>query len=199
MMMPDPRPVLRLASASPRRSALLAQLGLAHEVVASDVDETALPGEAPEALVVRLARLKAEHGAEGGARPALGADTVVCVEGRILGKPRDAADAADMLRLLSGRGHRVLSGVALVTRGRTATALSASTVVFRPLTDREIEEYWASGEPLDKAGAYAVQGLAARFISHLEGSYSGVMGLPLYETATLLQDAGLLPPLGARP
>jgi septum formation protein len=191
-------PVLLLASASPRRSALLTQLGLAHRVAATDVDESSLAGETPEALVVRLARLKAQRGALGGALPALGADTVVCVDGRVLGKPRDAADAAQMLWTLSGRSHRVLSGVALATQGRTHSALSASTVTFRVLTTAEIDGYWASGEPCDKAGAYAVQGLAARFISHLAGSYSGVMGLPLFETAALLQDAGLLPSLGTR-
>ena len=192
-------PILRLASASPRRSALLAQLGVAHEVAVADVDESARPGEAPEALVVRLARQKAERGAQGSALPALGADTIVCIDGRILGKPRDAADATGMLRLLSGRGHRVLSGVALATGDAVNIALSSSRVVFRELAPDEIAGYWASGEPRDKAGAYAVQGLAARFISHLEGSYSGVMGLPLYETAALLRSAGLLPPLGARP
>jgi nucleoside triphosphate pyrophosphatase len=197
-MTSPPPPVLRLASASPRRSALLSQLGVAHEVTAADVDESPLAGEAPEGLVVRLAGLKAERGARGDSRPALGADTVVCIDGRVLGKPRDADDAACMLKLLSGRGHRVLSGVALFTGEGVRTALSVSTVVFRTLAAREIEDYWASGEPRDKAGAYAVQGLAARFIARLEGSYSGVMGLPLYETATLLQAAGLLPPLGTR-
>jgi septum formation protein len=192
--MPD-RPVLLLASASPRRSALLTQLGVPHAVTVADVDETPRPGEAPETLVLRLAAAKAERGAAGGGMPALGADTVVCVDDLILGKPLDGEDAARMLRLLSGREHRVLSGVALAAAGRTRTALSASIVTFRVLTEPEIAAYWASGEPRDKAGAYAVQGLAARFIAHLDGSYSGVMGLPLFETAALLQDAGMLPPL----
>src|SRR4051812_43323006 len=164
--------LLRLASASPRRSALLTQLGVAHTVVAADVDETALAGESPEALVVRLARLKAERGAAGGRYAALGADTVVCIDDRILGKPRDATDGAAMLRLLSGRQHRVLSGVALAAGDVVRSAVSASTVRFRALTEAEIASYWASGEPRDKAGAYAVQGLAARFIERLEGSYS---------------------------
>lgn len=192
----EPAPLL-LASASPRRSALLTQLGVAHRILATEVDESALPAERPEALVLRLARLKAERGAGGGALASLGADTIVCVDERVLGKPRDAAEAAAMLELLSGREHRVLSGVALAARGAVRTALSASTVRFRTLTAAEIDGYWASGEPRDKAGAYAIQGLAARFIERLEGSYSGVMGLPLYETAALLQAAGLLPPLAA--
>lgn len=196
--MSDADTLLRLASASPRRSALLTQLGVAHEIVGADVDETALPAERPEALVVRLARLKAERGGEGGTRPSLGADTIVCIDKRVLGKPRDADEAAAMLRMLSGRDHRVLSGVALLAGGTVRTALSASTVRFRALTAAEIADYWASGEPRDKAGAYAIQGLAARFIERLEGSYSGVMGLPLFETARLLDAARLLPPLGAR-
>ena len=117
--------------------------------------------------MVRLAQLKAAHGTGHGARPALGADTIVSVDGRILGKPRDAEDGMDMLRLLSGRAHRVLSGVALAWDGQIRTALSASTVRFRVLTLDEITNYWASSEPHDKAGAYAVQGLAARFIERL--------------------------------
>lgn len=196
--MSDADSLLRLASASPRRSALLTQLGVAHEIVAAAVDETALPDERPEALVVRLARLKAERGGAGGARPALGADTIVCIDEHVLGKPRDADEAAAMLRLLSGRDHRVLSGVALCAGGTVRTALSVSTVRFRALGETEIADYWASGEPRDKAGAYAIQGLAARFIERLEGSYSGVMGLPLFETAMLLDAARLLPLLGAR-
>ena len=190
---------LLLASASARRSALLTQLGIPHEIVAADIDETPLDGESPEVLVVRLARLKAARGArlhgDTTGRAVLGADTVVVVDGRILGKPRDAAEAAAMLGLLSGRAHRVLSGVALAAGGAVQTRLSESTVVFRALSAREIAAYWASGEPHDKAGGYAVQGLAARFICRLEGSYSGVMGLPLYETAELLAAAGLLPAL----
>jgi septum formation protein len=192
---------LLLASASPRRSALLTQLGVPHEVAASEVDETPLPGEAPDALVVRLASLKARRGALLCAEPraVLGADTVVVVDQRILGKPRDAADGAGMLRQLSGRAHRVLSGVALAQGDLVRTALCTSEVRFRLLDEQEIAAYWASGEPRDKAGAYAVQGAAARFITHLAGSYSGVMGLPLYETAELLAAAGLLPPMSGEP
>lgn len=194
---------LLLASASPRRSALLTQLGVPHEIAVGDVDETARSDETPEALVVRLARLKAQHVASlrgarvGSPLAVLGADTVVAVEGRILGKPQGSDDAVAMLQLLSGRTHRVLSGVALVRGDEIHARLSVSEVTFRALGDDEILSYWASGEPRDKAGAYAVQGLAARFIARLEGSYSGVMGLPLFETAELLAAAGLLPPLAA--
>jgi septum formation protein len=191
---------LVLASASPRRSALLTQLGVPHEIAVGDVDETVLPDEAPDVLVVRLARLKAQHVASmRGAHtlPVLGADTVVAVDGRILGKPRNAEEAFTMLALLSGRSHRVLSGVALVRGDDIQSRLSVSVVTFRSLGRDEIASYWASGEPHDKAGAYAVQGLAARFIARLEGSYSGVMGLPLFETAELLATAGLLPSLAA--
>jgi septum formation protein len=192
--------LLLLASASPRRSALLTQIGVVHEVLPAQVDETVLPDESAEALVVRLAGLKARHGAArraaGDGRPVLGADTVVVVDDRILGKPRDATDGASMLRQLSGRSHRVLSGVALAHAGAVRTALSISTVSFRALDAAEIAAYWASGEPRDKAGAYAIQGRAARFVTHLAGSYSGVMGLPLYETAELLTAAGLSHGLG---
>src|SRR5690606_32635167 len=123
--------------------------------------------------------------------PVLGADTLVLCAGRVLGKPRDAAEARAMLELLSGRRHEVLSAVALRRHGWQATALSRSEVEFSPLSAQEIEAYWASGEPRDKAGAYAIQGRAALFITRLSGSYSGVMGLPLYETGQLLAEAGL--------
>lgn len=195
--MPNDPPVLLLASGSPRRRELLDQLGVAHRVVTTDVDEQRLPDELPSALVIRLARAKARRGFElaPDAPAALGADTVVVVDGDVLGKPRDAAEASAMLRRLSGRTHEVLSGVALATRSAMTSRLSVSAVAFRDLDDAEIGAYWASGEPRDKAGAYAVQGRAARFIVRLEGSYSGVMGLPLFDTAALLEDAGLLPPL----
>jgi septum formation protein len=190
-------PLLLLASASPRRSALLTQIGVPHEIVPTTVDETVRPGEPPAALVLRLARAKALAGVAGD-RPALGADTVVALGDHLFGKPRDAADAAAILGALSGRAHRVYSGVALAHGGRTATRLSETVVHFRALARAEIDDYWASGEPRDKAGAYAVQGRAAVFISRIEGSYSGVMGLPVFETAELLAEAGLLPAAGAR-
>jgi septum formation protein len=184
-----------LASASPRRRELLAQIGVPHEVLAVDVDEAALPGEAPAALAVRLARAKARAGRirDGGRRAALGSDTIVVLEGEVYGKPRDAADARRMLSALSGRSHLVLSAVALAlpADGPVRDALSVTQVQMRPITPAEIDAYWASGEPEGKAGAYAIQGLGAVFIQHIRGSYSGVMGLPLYETASLLQAAGL--------
>ncbi|MFM1886619.1 MAG: hypothetical protein RL026_1776 [Pseudomonadota bacterium] len=187
--------VLLLASASPRRRELLAQIGVAHEVRPTDVDESPRPGEVAEALVQRLACAKAEAGlAAAGDRPVLGADTIVVLGGRVLGKPRDRAEGLAMLQALSGRRHRVLSAVALACRGwPTQCRLSVSEVSFRAITTAEAEAYWASGEPVDKAGGYAIQGRAAVFIEDLHGSYSGVMGLPLFETAELLAGVGLGP------
>ncbi|HMA12695.1 MAG TPA: Maf family protein [Steroidobacteraceae bacterium] len=187
---------LVLASASPRRRELLTQIGVPHEVLAVDIDESARPGEAPAGLALRLAREKAIAGRAGaaGLRPVLGADTIVVLEGEVFGKPRDAADARRMLMALSGRTHQVMSAVALAlpgTAGAVHDALSVTEVEMRPMTQAEIDAYWASGEPAGKAGAYAIQGLGAVFIRHIRGSYSGVMGLPLYETASLLQAAGL--------
>jgi septum formation protein len=186
--------MLVLASASPRRRELLDQIGVAYVVLAVDVDESAQPGEPPHLLVQRLARAKAlaGRGRDGGARPVLGADTIVVLQGQVFGKPRDAADAARMLRALSGRSHQVLSAVALaMPDGAISTALSDTEVQMRELSPAEIDAYWASGEPEGKAGAYAIQGRGAVFIRHIRGSYSGVMGLPLYETAALLQAQGL--------
>jgi septum formation protein len=186
-----PGPLL-LASASPRRRELLAQIGVAHEVLAVDIDESALPGEAPAALAVRLARAKAVAGRErdGGGRAVLGSDTIVVLDGLVFGKPRDAADARRMLASLSGRSHQVMSAVALAGPGSDGAVhhlLSTTEVQMRTLSPAEIDAYWASGEPEGKAGAYAIQGRGAVFIQHIRGSYSGVMGLPLYETALLLQ------------
>jgi septum formation protein len=185
---------LVLASASPRRRELLTQIAVPHEVVAVDIDESALPGEAPVALALRLAREKAIAGRsrDGGRRAVLGADTIVVLDGQVFGKPRDAADARRMLAALSGRSHLVISAVALALPGGAVNdALSSTEVQMRPMTGAEIDAYWASGEPSGKAGAYAIQGGGAVFIQHIRGSYSGVMGLPLYETALLLQSAGL--------
>lgn len=184
-----------LASASPRRRALLAQIGVAHEVLPVDVDETPRPGEVPELYAERMALAKARAVAaiRGLSRPVLGADTCVVLEGRILGKPRGREEGLSMLRRLAGATHRVLSAVALVWEGGQALRLCVSRVRFRALTETEIQAYWASGEPADKAGAYAIQGLGAVFVEHLEGSYSGVMGLPLYETAALLRECGIDP------
>lgn len=196
-----------LASKSPRRSELLRQIGVAHEVVAPDVaggmaevDETPAPGEAPGVYAERIAHAKAREGwerlsAEGvPPHPVLAADTTVAVDGRILGKPASAAEAEAMLSALSGRTHDVYTAVAVASAAGIAVASSRSAVTMRALTPGEISRYVAIGESVDKAGAYAVQGHAAMFIARIEGSYSGVMGLPLYETANLLLDAGLVLP-----
>ena len=200
--------VICLASASPRRSALLEQIGIAHVVAVAEIDETLRAGEAPEAYVLRLSREKAAAIA---ARPAaslglpvLGADTSVVVGDAVLGKPATAAESRRMLEQLSGREHRVLSAVTLHGARGPMSRLSSTTVRFRALASDEIDAYWRSGEPRDKAGGYAVQGLAAIFVEHLAGSYSGVMGLPLFETAALLADigihsAGIRPRPGERP
>ncbi len=181
-------PQIVLASTSPRRRELLAQLGVPFEVLAVAVDERPLPAELAADHVCRLALAKARAGAAQLAAQAcvLGADTVVVLDGEIFGKPTDRDDAAAMLRRLSGRTHAVLSAVARVQAGAHLVRLSESQVTFRTLSAVEIVAYCDTGEPLDKAGAYTIQGRAAAFIRHLEGSYSGVMGLPLFETAELL-------------
>ncbi len=196
--------MLILASASPRRTQLLQQIGVEHRVVPADIDERRLAHESVEDCVVRLCRAKAaevwrrlQPGATTSTVSAvLAADTVVTIDDHLLGKPCDREEALSMLRRLSGRTHRVLSAVALMNSGGIRQALSISEVQFRALTDDECAAYWESGEPRDKAGGYAIQGRAALFIERLSGSYSGVMGLPLYETGRLLADAGLL---GAAP
>jgi septum formation protein len=181
---------LVLASSSPRRRELLTQIGVQFEVVVEPVDETRHSGEAPVDYVCRLACAKAAvvntQEQAGQRRPVLGADTIVVAEGQVLGKPVDADDAARMLMLLSGRRHQVMSAVCIMQGERQQLRLSTSTVEFRSLSATDIAAYWASGEPEGKAGAYAVQGLGALFINYLEGSYSGVVGLPLFETAELL-------------
>jgi septum formation protein len=187
-------PQFLLASNSPRRRELLAQIGVCFGVVAVDLDEAPLSYETPDAYVLRVAMDKARAGralTDGRSElPVLAADTAVVVEGRILGKPRDRADGAAMMRLLAGRMHSVLTGVALVSE-LEQQALSTSEVSFRPIGPGEIEAYWDTGEPQDKAGGYAIQGVGAVFVSELRGSYSGVMGLPLFETAHLLAGAGV--------
>jgi septum formation protein len=193
--MSTPAPDFYLASASPRRRELLAQLRYRFAALQVDIDETPRPGETAAGLVLRLAGQKAAAGTRlvelSGPRPVLGADTAVSVDGRILGKPATCDEAVAMLSLLSGREHEVLTGVALLTAGRLATVLSATTVVFRTVTVAEMRRYWDTGEPRDKAGGYAIQGLAAAFVARIEGSYSGVVGLPLFETVRLLQDSGV--------
>jgi len=186
--MTEPR--ILLASASPRRSELLRQVGIAHEVRPVDVDESVREGEAPSAYVLRLAESKAaalwQQLAAADRRPVLAADTTVALEGEIFGKPASLAEARNMLGRLSGRTHEVHTAVAILHGGGAAARVSSSSVTFRVLTPAEIDAYWRTGEPADKAGGYAVQGRAAAFISHISGSYSGIMGLPLYETWELL-------------
>jgi septum formation protein len=210
-----------LASGSPRRRELLQQIGVAFRVVTTAVDESVRPGEPPLAYVARLAAAKADAGwhgsrepcgnpgaagspgkagspgeAAGGsgygvAPPVLAADTAVVLDGRILGKPADREDAVDMLGQLSGRTHEVLTAIALRNSSGIQSRISRSAVTFRKLAAGEAGMYWETGEPRDKAGGYAIQGRAAIFIADLRGSYSGVMGLPLYETAELLGAAGV--------
>jgi len=196
-----------LASRSPRRRELLQQVGIAFEPLllredsrrGTDVDETPVPGESPESYVSRVARAKAEAGWRRIAsrrllpRPVLAADTTVALDGEIIGKPADARGAHELLRRLSGQTHQVMTAVAVAREARVETALSISAVEFRELADGEIRRYVASGEPLDKAGAYAIQGRAAVFVRAIRGSYSGIMGLPLFETAELLARFDIAP------
>ena len=182
-----------LASASPRRSELLRQIGVRFTVRAAAIAEEPLSGEAPESYVVRLAAAKAEAvwAAVAGTQPVLGADTAVVLDGAVLGKPGDAAEASAMLERLSGRAHRVLTAVALRHAAGLDSRLSESEVRFRPTTPDERLAYCATGEPFDKAGGYGIQGHAAVFVESLKGSYSGVVGLPLFETAALLARRGV--------
>ncbi|GED22146.1 Maf family protein [Halomonas halmophila] len=187
----DPRPYLRLASASPRRRELLASIGVSVEVSPVDLDETPLPGEAPRDHVLRLARDKALAGHAAGGPVTLGADTVVVVEGRVLGKPRDAGHARSMLQDLAGRSHEVMTGVAVQGPAGLLTRCVVSRVTLRDIPAAEMADYWRTGEPHDKAGGYAIQGLGSVFVTHLEGSYSAVVGLPLCETAEILRRQGV--------
>ena len=182
-------PDIVLASSSPRRRELLAQLGVNFTLVSADIDETPLPGEAPEAYVQRLAQQKARAGL---ARlslpmPVLGADTIVVADNQILGKPANFADFNRTMQLLSGRCHQVMTAIALLNHQRCLTQLVTTDVCFRQLQIHEIDHYWHSGEPQDKAGGYGIQGLAAKFVRRINGSYTGVVGLPLCETEQLLQ------------
>lgn len=189
---------LYLASGSPRRAQLLGQLGLSVNKIASDIDETPHAQELAQSYTERMAWQKSEQAlalftaAHGHSpdKPVLTADTSVAVDGHILGKPTDHADAIAMLQQLSGRSHQVISSVVVWHQGERQQATQISTVTFRTLSDAEIQAYVASGEADDKAGAYGIQGMAAVFIEHLSGSFSGVMGLPLFETAQLLQCCG---------
>ncbi|MDM3887966.1 Maf family protein [Pseudomonas sp. BCRC 81390] len=184
---------LFLASGSPRRRELLTQIGVPFSVVSAPIDETPLAGESAPAYVERLARAKATAGLASIAGPAvvLGADTAVVLDGRILGKPESREEALAMLASLSGREHQVLTAVALGDCQRMHSLYVASTVRFRAISADEAQRYWASGEPVDKAGGYAIQGLGAVFVTGLSGSYSAVVGLPLSETADLLGQFGI--------
>jgi septum formation protein len=186
---------LILASASPRRTQLLAQIGVSHDVMPAQLPERRDPGEAIAACVQRLAESKARQVFERlhATEPVrvLGADTVVALDGQMFGKPRDEREGLEMLASLSGHTHEVLSAVALADAGGVRSALSVSQVRLRRIAPAEAAQYWASGEPCDKAGAYAIQGFGATFVEALRGSYSGVMGLPLFETALLLRQAGV--------
>ena len=182
-------PLLYLASTSPRRREILQSLGLEFEVVMVETDESPLAGESAEDLVVRLATAKAE--AATGAAYVLGSDTVVVLDDVVLGKPENADDAVDMLLALSGRSHTVLTGVALRTSNGTRVVLSKTDVRFREIDRDEAIAYWHSGEPADKAGSYGIQGRGGMFVEAINGSYSGVMGLPVFETVELLKSAGI--------
>ena len=191
---------LYLASQSPRRRELLIQIGIAFDVIAVDVDETAKIDEKAEDYVLRLAQEKALAGWNSEKEkiiPVLGSDTAVVINGQILGKPENHDDAKRMLKLLSGKTHQVMTAVALAkpainsNKAELSSVISVSDVTFKVLSADEIAQYVLSGESDDKAGSYAIQGLAAAFITHLSGSYSGVMGLPLYETAELLNKAAI--------
>lgn len=184
-------PVLCLASASPRRRDLLASIGVPVTVHPCDIDETPLAGETAQAYVQRLAVAKAEAAAPLTDLPTLGSDTAVVVDGRILGKPVDAGEAAEMLRLLSGRSHEVLTAVAVSGPEGMLTCCVATQVMMREISDDEIAAYWRTGEPADKAGGYAIQGLAAIFVKQIQGSHSAVVGLPLFETTHLLCRQGV--------
>jgi septum formation protein len=188
--------MIYLASQSPRRAELLRQIGVDFKVYATDIDERVNAGESPEAYVSRLAQSKArvaaaEIGTSHSDWVVLAADTTIAIDGDIIGKPEDAAHCHCILHRLSGREHQVLTAVAVATRDRIECRLTHNRVTFRALAEHEVQRYCATSEPMDKAGAYAIQGKAAIFIERLEGSYSAVMGLPLCETAELLQDAGI--------
>ncbi len=184
---------IHLASSSPRRHEILTAMGLRFTAAGVDIDETRYEGEPVADMVVRLAIAKAAAARENldQSLPIIGADTAVVIGDQVLGKPGSQDEAVQMLASLSGRSHTVLTGVALDYAGVVRTTTSLTKVRFREISPDEAQSYWQSGEPLDKAGAYAVQGIAGIFVEELSGSYSGVVGLPVFETAALLADAGL--------
>ncbi|QHJ12545.1 Maf-like protein YhdE [Paraglaciecola mesophila] len=183
--------MLILASQSPRRAELLGQIGIPFTTLSADIDESILPSETPENYVQRLAQQKALAGWHAsaniaGSRLVLGADTVVVINEQVLGKPKDFDDANAMLNLLSGQQHQVLTAVTVTSGQRFETILVKTDVTFCALSPSQIEAYWQTGEPQDKAGSYAIQGIGGKFVTHIKGSYSAVVGLPLYETNQLL-------------
>ena len=193
----EQRPCLILASASPRRAELLRAAGIEFDVIPAEIDEAMDPEDQPDGYARRVAQLKAEAVVpQAPGRTILGADTIVIVDNEVLGKPADAADAGRMLGLLSGRTHTVLTAVCLINPaaepGRVQTSVARTNVEFAPLSHEEIAWYVASGEPADKAGAYGVQGLASRFVTRIDGSYSNVVGLPVVLVVDLCKQAGLL-------
>ena len=191
-------PVLHLASSSPRRGAILERMGLEFTAGGVDIDERQHAGESPDNMVVRLAIEKANAATYPPETVIIGADTTVVLDGEVFGKPRDEADGLRMLAALSGRSHDVMTGVAVLSGQAVHSALSVTAVKFREIGPDEALEYWQSGEPGDKAGAYAIQGLAAAFVESVNGSYTGVVGLPVLETARLLQAAGIEPAAGLK-
>ena len=184
-------PTLHLASSSPRRSDILSQMGVRFSAAGVDIDERPLDRESAEAMVLRLATEKAEAAQCVPGAVIIGADTAVVLDGEVFGKPRDEADGLRMLEALSGRWHKVMTGVAVRSGGTVTTALTVTDVEFREIGPDEALEYWQSGEPRDKAGAYAIQGRAGEFVVGIRGSYTGVVGLPVFETAELLSAAGI--------
>ncbi|MCH8944143.1 MAG: septum formation inhibitor Maf [Proteobacteria bacterium] len=184
-------PVLQLASTSPRRQEILRSLGLTFTVMAVEVDESRLEGETPQQMVLRLAANKAAAAVSADSQLVIGADTIVVLGDKVLGKPRGMDDAVEMLMKLSGRSHTVLTGVALWSSTGITSALSQTEVRFREIGRDEARAYWHSGEPCDKAGSYAIQGRGGTFVAAISGSYSGVVGLPVYELAELLGNAGI--------
>jgi len=190
---------LILASKSPRRKELLAQLGYQFTCQSADIDESVQANEAPATYVERLAREKAEYIAQGQNSQTLilGSDTAVIIGDEILGKPKDKREAVDMLTSLSGEKHQVITGIAVACGKRLESLVVSTDVFFKVLSEHEIDNYWQTGEPQDKAGAYGIQGIGGQFVKQIQGSYSSVVGLPLYETAQLLAGFGLPNPVQA--
>ncbi|QOL26759.1 septum formation inhibitor Maf [Thalassotalea sp. LPB0316] len=184
------QPNIVLASQSPRRKELLSQLGFEFVTKASDIDESVLVGESPQSYVTRMAKEKALAQDHGDQTLVIGSDTCVVFEDKILGKPKDVDDAKAMLAMLSGNTHQVLTAVAIAVNHEVDVTLVTTDVTFKALSAQEILNYWRSGEPKDKAGSYGIQGIAGQFVTGIKGSYSAVVGLPLYETAQLMAKHG---------